>query len=66
MSYEKYCTTAVTNVNSFLENHGLRFLPKCVTPMSCGYCSEMGITVDLKADRVKWYQELIGTLRWVV
>ena len=37
MSSDKYCTAAVTNVESVLEKRGLRFLPKCVTPLICGY-----------------------------
>ena len=37
MSYEKFFTTAVTNVESVLEKCGLRLPPKCATPLSCGY-----------------------------
>ena len=44
ISSDKYCTSAVTNVESVLENCGLRLLPKCVTPTSCGYRPEMDVT----------------------
>ena len=38
MSSDKYYVTDMTNVESVLENRGLRFLQKCVTPIRCGYC----------------------------
>ena len=62
MSSDKYCTAAVTNVEYVLENHCLMFPPKCVTPLSCGYRTEMDVTRDIKAYEVQWYQELIVTL----
>ena len=66
ISSDKYCTSAVTNVESVLENCGLRLPPKCVTPISCGYCLEMDLTGELEAYGVKCYQNLIKTLRWAV
>ena len=56
ISFDNYCTAAVTNVESVLEKLGLRFPPKCVTPMSCGYCPEMDVTGDIKLNLVQWYQ----------
>ena len=64
MSYDKYCTAELTNVGYILEHCGLRFAPKCVILLICGYCIDMDVTRDLKADGVQWYQERIGTLRW--
>ena len=49
MSSDKYCTSAVTNVESVLEKYGLRLQPKCFTPLRCDYCPEMNVTGDLKA-----------------
>ena len=37
MSYDKYCTAAVINVESVSDKIGIRFSPQCVTPLSCGY-----------------------------
>ena len=59
-----YCTAAVKNVESVFEKRGLRLPPKCVRPLSCGYHQEMDVIKETKADGVKWYQELIGTLMW--
>ena len=56
MSYDNYCTAAVTNVKSVLENNGFSFLPKCVTPLSCCYHSGMYVTGYLKAYGVQWCQ----------
>ena len=56
MSSDKYCTSAVNNVESVLENYGLRLTPKCFTPLSCGYRPEMNVTGELKAYGVQWYQ----------
>ena len=56
MSSENNCTAAVTNVESILENCGLRLPPECVTPLRCGYRPETDVTGDLKADGVQWYQ----------
>ena len=66
MYSDKYCTAAVTDVECVLENHGLRFPPKCVTPLSCGYVPYMDVLGDFKADGSQWYQELIGNLSWAV
>ena len=30
-----------------LENHDLRLLPKCVTPIICGYFTEVDVDGDL-------------------
>ena len=56
----------MTNVESVLGECGLRFPKKCVTSLKCGYLPDMDVTGDLKGDGVQLYQELIGTLRWVV
>ena len=59
MSFEKYCTASVTNVEYVFETHGLRFLSKCVEPLSCSNHPKMDVTGDLNADGVQCYQELI-------
>ena len=66
MYYDKYCMAVVTNVESVLENFGLRLPLKCVTPLRCGYYPDMDVKRDLKADGFQWYQEIIETLRWAV
>ena len=66
MSSGKYCNAAVTNVESVLEERGLRIPSKCVTPMSCGYRPYIDVTGELRSDGVQWYQELLVTLKWAV
>jgi len=66
MSSEKYCASAVANVEKILEEKGRRLLSRCVTPIASGYRPEMDTTPELKADGLQWYQELVGTLRWAV
>ena len=53
MSYHKYFAAAVTNVESVLENRGLMFPPKSVTPLSCVYCSYMDVTGEINNDGLK-------------
>ena len=63
MSPDKYCESAVKNVEGALKDKGLRLPSRCYTPMSSGYRPELDSTAELKADGVQWYQELIGMLR---
>ena len=53
MSSDKYCTSAVTNIENVFEKRGLRFPPKCVIPMSRVYCTDMDVTGYLKADVIQ-------------
>ena len=66
MSSDRYCTAAVTNVESVLEKRGLRLPQKCVTLLICGYRPGIDVKVEFKAYGFQWYQELIGTLLWAV
>ena len=66
MSSDKYCESAVKNVEDVLAKKGMRLPSRCYTPMSSGYRPEIDSTAELKADGVQWYQELIGMLRWAV
>ena len=66
MSSDKYCASAVKNVEEVLQKKGIRLPSKCYTPLSSGYRPELDATAELKAGGVQWYQELIGMLRWAV
>ena len=66
MDSDKYCNSAVKNVEEVLNRKGLRLPNKCKTPFRSGYKPEMDDTAELKADGLQWYQELIGQLRWAV
>ena len=39
---------------------------KYKTPLKSGYWPELDVSQELKADRVQYYMELIGVLRWAV
>ena len=66
MSSEKYVKAAVENVESELQKTGQRLPAKCRTPLSSNYRPELDTSVELKADGVQRYQDMIGLLRWVV
>ena len=60
MSSDKYCATMVKNVEETLAKRGLRLPSKCPLPLSAGYKPELDSTVELKADGVQFYQEIVG------
>ena len=66
MSSEKYIKTAVTNVEENLAKTGLRLPTKCTTPIASGYHPSEDTTRELDADGMRYFQELIGVLRWAV
>ena len=66
MDSDKYCESAVKNVEEVLKKKGFRLPGKCRTPFCSGFKPEQDTTAKLKADGVQWYQELIGQLRWAV
>ena len=66
MSSEKYCRAAVKNAEERLAKDGKRLPTRCGTPMKHGYKPELGVSPELKADGLQYYQELIGVLRWAI
>ena len=48
------------------QNSGIRLPSKCITPLSSVYRLELDATLELKADELKCYQELIGAKRWAI
>ena len=66
MSSDKYCDAMVQNVEEVLAKKGLRLPSKCPMPLSCGYKPELDCTAELKVDGIRWYQEIIGQLRWAI
>ena len=66
MSLEKYCKAVVLNVEQKLNEEGKRLPTKCKTPLKSGYRPELDVSQEIKADRVQYYMELIGVLRWAV
>ena len=62
----KYCVDMVKNVEETLAKKVLRLPIICNLPTNLGYRPEMYFIGELKADGLKLYQELIGSLRWAV
>ena len=50
MSSDKYCASAVMNVEESLKKRGMRLPSKCYTPLSSGYRPELDATAELKAE----------------
>ena len=66
MSPQMYVDAAVRNVEERLAKDGLRLPSKCITPMSGDYHPSEDTSPELSARGLKYYQELIGVLRWAV
>jgi len=63
-SSDKYVQVSVENVKATLEKKNSRFPKKCYTPFPSGYKPEEDTTAELGADGTRYFQELIGVLRW--
>ena len=66
MSSHKYIDSAIQNVEDHLSRINQRLPTKCKTPLSHGYRPELDVSQELSADDMRYYQELIGVLRWAV
>jgi len=65
-SSEKYVAAAVSNVESYLQKKG-KVLPAkhhCSTPFASHYRPELDTTPELATEGHRYFQELIGVLRW--
>jgi hypothetical protein len=61
-----YIQEAVKNVESWLDERGLRLPGRSDTPMSTTYRPELDISPELSAEVANWYQSAIGVLRWAI
>ena len=66
MSSEKYCDALLKNVEGIFEKRGLRLTSKVPTSIRHGYNPELDVTAELKTEGMRFYQELIGQLRWAI
>jgi hypothetical protein len=62
MSSTEYCDAMIKNVESIFDKQGLRLPSRATTTLRHGYKPELDTTAELKADGVRFYQELIGQL----
>jgi hypothetical protein len=66
MSSEQYIKAAIANVESNLDKSGQRLPSRCLTPMTSNYRPETDVSGELKLTGIRYFQELIGILRWAV
>ena len=66
LSLDKYIKAALDTIEKSLAGTGKRLPSKCKTPISSGYRPELDTTLELNAEGLQKYQEMIGMLRWAV
>ena len=66
MSSEQYVKAAIANVEAALDKSGQRLPSRATKPMQSGYRPELDVTAELNLSGMRYYQELIGFLRWAV
>ena len=66
MSSEKYVKAAVTAVEAHLDKSGQRLPTRCTTVMKADYRPELDVTAELNAAGTRYFQELVGILRWAI
>ena len=65
-SSSKYVKGAVSNVEVYLREKGLKFPNRASTPLSIRYRPEVGTSDELDDEDTAYYQSLIGVLRLMV
>jgi hypothetical protein len=66
MTSEQYVKAAIANVEATLNERGQRLPSKATTPMQANYRPELDTSAELKLEGMRYYQELIGVLRWAI
>ena len=64
MSADKYVKASMENVELTLANSNCRLPSCCYTPMSTAYHTSEDVTIEMNAEGLQVYQELIGIIRW--
>ena len=65
-SSDKYVMASIQSVETTLGEKGNKLPTHCVTPFSSGYRPESDTSAELGTEGHRYYQELIGMLRWAV
>ena len=65
MSSESYVKRAIADVETELKKIEKRLPTKISTPLTSNYRPELDLTAELNAERLNYYQGLIGVLRWI-
>ena len=65
-SSDKYVAASLQSIEATLAEKGNKLPTKCLTPFSSGYRPEIDTSPELGTEGHRYYQELIGMLRWAV
>jgi hypothetical protein len=65
MSSTKYTKRAIADVEVELDAIGKRLPTKVTTPLASGYRPELDQSRELNAERLNYFQGLIGVLQWI-
>ena len=66
-SADKYVMESIKNVENTLAEKGNKLPSKgCSTPLKHGYRPEVDVSPELGIDGLRYYQEMIGVLRWAI
>ena len=63
-SSDKYISASIQNVEEVLKRKGNSLPKRCATPFTNNYRPELDALPELKAEGVRYFQELISILRW--
>jgi len=66
MSADGYLKEALKSLEHDLEKGQMRLPTKVSTPLAHKYRPEIDISPFLDSDHTRWYQQLVGILRWAV
>ena len=66
MTSNKYVTEALKTLKITLKEQNKQLKSRALTPLSYKYKPEVDDTAELNATETRFYQELIGILRWAV
>lgn len=65
MSGKEYIAAAVKNVEEYLGKHNMALRKNVRQPLPMDYRPELDTTPELDMSKTRYYQELIGVLRWI-
>ena len=65
-SSSQYVKSAVSNVEDYLSSIDKKLPRRATSPISPGYRPEVDISPELPPIEARYYQSLIGILRWIV
>ena len=65
-SSSQYIQNVICNIEKHLKTKSKRMRKRATSPISPGYRPEIDVTGELSPSDAKYYQSLIGILRWIV